>query len=311
MSWADSHGFLPGEGVRQREHSPERWGPQRDVGLPSEAAAPRYDAIIPAADGSRLTAEVWPATGSRRAIVFVHGFCGNRSENGLFHELARACSSRGLNAVLYDWRGIGHSGGDFCSTSLRDHVADFEHVLRWARKQFGATVESLSAVGFSLGAAVIGSALRDGNALNSIAYLSPAVRPSISMWPRYDTPHIARQLAERGVAEKPGSSVLLGRPILESLRTTDLGPSAFDVDVPLLVCHGTEDTRIDCSHTRELVAARNVHSAGSAAAFRYEEFDGASHSFRPHAEHVQRLASTLVPWFAEAHSTVLRRSSTG
>jgi len=272
---------------------------QPEVTPPDGAAGHRYDAIIPAADGSRLAAEIWPShvPGSRRAVVFVHGFCGNRSENGLFNALAAACAARGLNAVLYDWRGLGKSEGDFCSTSLGDHITDFKRVTQWVRRQFGGVVESQCAVGFSLGAAVIGSALRDDTILSSVVYLSPAVRPRDSMWPRYDTPRIKRELAARGVVKKPDSSVLLGEPILTSLRTTDLGPSAFDLDVPLLVCHGTADSRIDCAHTQALVATRHPRSPGLPEGFRYAEFPGASHSFRPDDRHWQRLSSIVADWF--------------
>lgn len=302
MAWAD-----PDAGTRQAEARPKT-----HVGTKVKVEHPvgpggRYDASIPTGDGSLLTAEVWRAEYSRRVIVFVHGFCGERAENGLFHALARECSAHGFNAVLYDWRGLGSSDGDFTATSLDDHVTDFQHVLRWAGDLFGGGTDSISAVGFSLGAAVIGSALRNGSALSSIAYLSPAARPNLSMWPRYNTPQIAEQLARQGVAAKPGSSVLLGRRILDSLRTTDLGPSAFDVSAPLLVCHGTNDTRIDCSHSRKLADARRK---GSDENFSYREIPGASHSFRPDAEHWRHLASIVASWFAQAGAPHMGASNT-
>lgn len=255
-----------------------------------------YNAIIPAEKGLRLSAEIWPAAGreTKGVVVFVHGFCGNRNENGLFDALAAGCTEKGLAAVLYDWRGIGTSEGDFPATSLDDHVADFQHVLKWTATQFGSDLRALSAIGFSLGAAIVGSALgrRRQLSFRSLVYLSPAVRPRISMWPRYDTPDIRRELKRHGVVEKPGSSVLLGQPILDSLQKTDLGEGAFDVHSPLLVCHGSADTRIDCGHTRDLVALRSRRRAAPDA-FRYEEFPGASHSFRPDEAHWKGLASTV------------------
>jgi pimeloyl-ACP methyl ester carboxylesterase len=137
-------------------------------------------------------------------------------------------------------------------------------------------------------------ALRRRLELEAVAYLSPAVRPHLSMWPRYNTGQIQRELAKRGVVEKPGSSVLLGRPILESLRDTDLGPRAFELDVPLLVCHGTEDSRIDCSHSRKLVP----HDSRTGR-FRFLEFPGASHSFRPEDDCWPPLASVVTDWFRD------------
>lgn len=253
--------------------------------------------IIPAKDGIQMSAEVCASTSesttSRGVIVFVHGFCGNKHENGLFRELALHSSAQGFDSVLYDWRGISKSEGDFRFSTLDEHVTDFEQVVEWTRERFPESSESLSAVGFSLGAAIVGLALNRSATLNRVAYISPAVRPRLSMWPRYNTEHIQREIAEHGFVQKPGSSVLLGRPILDSLRDTDLGPQAFDVEVPLLVCHGTKDTRIDSSHTRELVEARDRGQD-----FRYIEFDDASHSFRPENVHWRRLASAVSNWFS-------------
>lgn len=260
---------------------------------PAGRSAPWLDAIIPMGDGTRLAAEVWRArTQSRRAVVFVHGFCGNKAENGLFRRLAADCSANGLHAVLYDWRGIAPSPGEFGATTLRDHVADFQQVVTWTRSYFRDSLDCLSAIGFSLGAAVIGSALRDRTELSSVAYLSPAVRPNLSMWPRYNTRPMRWELKHRGVVEKPGSSVLLGRPIIESLRDTDLGPRAFNFNLPLLVCHGTNDERIDCSSTRKLVARAR------ASRLEYTEFEGASHSFRPADRWWAELSSVLTSWLA-------------
>jgi alpha-beta hydrolase superfamily lysophospholipase len=252
---------------------------------------------IPTSDGLQLAAETIEASGreARGAVIFVHGFCGNKGENGLFHALAARSSDMGYTSVLYDWRGLADSQGDFPSTSIDDHTADFMQVAEWTRSHLLDLRAPLHAVGFSLGAAVVGLALRRDLALTSVAYLSPAVRPRLSMWPRYNHRRIQRELGIRGVVEKPGSSVLLGRPILESLRQTDLGPDAFDIGPPLVVCHGTKDARIHCAHTRKLAAHRT-----EAQDFRYVEFEGASHSFRPETSCWPRLASTVTDWFAEA-----------
>lgn len=291
--------------VRTRQHALGAWSAPLGTCEREDTDARPYNAIIPADRGARLSAEVWPVAGreTKGVVVFVHGFCGNRSENGLFDALAAGCTERGLAAVLYDWRGLGTSEGDFPTTSLDDHVADFQHVLKWTATQFGSDTRALSAIGFSLGAAIIGSALRRRNqrSLRSLVYLSPAVRPRISMWPRYDTPDIRRELKSRGVVEKPGSSVLLGQPILDSLQKTDLGERAFDVYSPLLVCHGSADTRIDCRHTRDLVALQSRRRAAPDT-FRYEEFRGASHSFRPDEAHWRRLASTVSRFLSGAES---------
>jgi len=253
---------------------------------------------IRAKDGTKLAAEVHrPRTRPVQGVaIFVHGFCGDKGENGLFHALAAHCVDEGFAAVLYDWRGIADSKGDFPSSTLRDHTADFASVVRWTKSQFEESTGLLHAVGFSLGAAVVGLAIRSGLPLTSIAYLSPASRPRQSMWPRYDSERLWTELGRRGgVIEKPGTNVLLGTSILQSLRDTDLGVRAFDMRTPLLVCHGTDDLRIDCAHSRQLAEQRSSRSK-----FRYVEFKGASHSFRPAETSWDRLGRELTSWFDNA-----------
>lgn len=249
---------------------------------------------IRVSDGVRLSADIRYASASpaRGAVVFVHGFAGSKHENNLFPAIAGRLSADGYDCVMYDWRGIGESEGTFHSTSIEEHVADFDQVVAWARTHIPGASVSLSAVGFSLGATVVGLALRRQLSLDRIAYISPAMRPRLSMWPRYNNEYVRSNIHERGVVEKPGTSVTLGRAILNSLRDTDLGPCAFEVDVPLLVCHGTADTRIPYSHTRSQVARRR-----RAEGFRYLEFDGASHSIRPADVHWERLAFAVTSWF--------------
>ncbi|MBS1845145.1 MAG: alpha/beta fold hydrolase [Actinobacteria bacterium] len=259
-----------------------------------------FCARITAADGTELSAEVYEpeVEKARGAVIFVHGFGGNKGENGLFHSLAARCVREGFAAVLYDWRGIAQSAGDFPTSTLADHEADFELVAGWVKDRVAPSQTALHAVGFSLGAAVIGLAVRNRHSsFTSVVYLSPASRPRRSMWPRYE--ELWGEAKAHGVIEKPGGDVLLGPRILESLRETDLGPEAFQLEMPLLVCHGTADSRVDYTHTEELVARMDRERN-----FRHVRFEGASHSFRPAADsgenHWVKLGDELVTWFGGA-----------
>ena len=84
----------------------------------------------------------------------------------------------------------------------------------------------------------------------------------------------------------------LGKPIIESLRTTDLGERCFDIGIPLLVCHGTSDNRPPSqSHTpSEALAKSQAHRPASASS------KGASHSFRPSERHWHELSDFVRVW---------------
>lgn len=228
-----------------------------------------------------------------KAVVLVHGFAAEKTENGLFTETGELLLRSGHTVLMYDWRGLGESDGDFSQTTLSEHTSDFRTVVGWLGRVCGLDSTRLCAVGFSLGAALVAQALKGGLALGASSFWSPAVRPRLSMWPRYNTPELKSELKANGFILKPDNKVRLGPGILDSLRKTDLGPTAFSLGIPLLVCHGTDDSRIPIEHTRQ-VFSRCKHESVT-----FAEFAGASHSFRPAQEQRSRLYDLFMRWLSD------------
>jgi putative redox protein len=249
--------------------------------------------------GISLSGTLYPpankATYPARGVILVHGFAAEKTENGLFPPLATALASKGVWVLAYDWRGLGSSQGDFQNTTVEMHVADFIGVLQWFSEHTPVAKSSLSAVGFSLGATIVELALRSGLSLQRAAYLSPAMRPALDMWPRYSGVSIWAEVQSRGFIVKNG--VRVGREFLESLRDTDLAQDwRYDATVPLIVCHGTADERIPFSSSQRVFASKDSNIV------KLVEFSGASHSFRPEDVHRPSLASLLSAWFTDASS---------
>lgn len=234
-----------------------------------------------------------PTTKSRtKAVLFVHGFAAEKTENGLFSEVAVMLSKKGFGILAYDWRGLGESEGDFASSRLDLHADDLRQIISWYCKEINIRASELCVVGFSLGAAIAASVVLSGQEVGSLAFLSPATQPSRSMWPRYQHKEIWQQITERGYYLKPHTKVKLGKNILQSIEKTDLGCAAIKLGVPILVCHGTADERIPISFSRELRACADRDGLDDV---HFLEFPGASHSFRPEA-HRPRLFESLVSW---------------
>ena len=203
--------------------------------------------------------------------------------------------SLGISVLAYDWRGRGKSSGDYAHTSMDTHVDDFGVVVDWLITKQGVASEEILGVGFSLGAVVILKHIKRGSRLGAIVGWSPAFRPALDMWPRYNSPEIEAEVAEHGVARKPGSDdVLIGRAVLDYLRDTDLGADALVGErAPALICHGTGDTRIPHA-TSELVAA--AAAAGGGGGVELVLFPGATHSFRPAEQFHAALFAATARW---------------
>lgn len=226
------------------------------------------------------------------AVVLVHGFAAERTENGLFLDLAHGLVARGYSVLLYDCRGCGKSSGDYATTTVAEHVRDFRTTIEWLlTKRCHST--SIFGVGFSLGATIVALAAKRDVNLAGVVFWSPAFRPAVSMWPRYNSPETRFQLANQGFIFKPENHVRLGKKLLDSLRRTDLGCDAITADLRALICHGTEDSRISVSLTREIVSnAKSPH-------LQYIEFKGASHSFKPQRRHRDKLLDVTYSWLDE------------
>ena len=140
-------------------------------------------------------------------VIFVHGFGGNKDETGSSVLLQRNASLADLRLFFTTGAVLG-SAGEFESTPLQVHVEDFRRVVDWAGVRFQESSGSVCAVGLSLGAAVIGLALRANVPLTGAAYLSPAVRPNLVMWPRYKRDGTWHAVKTRGIVQKPGATVL-------------------------------------------------------------------------------------------------------
>jgi alpha-beta hydrolase superfamily lysophospholipase len=254
-------------------------------------------------DGATLSALWFPAQVSTprliKAAVLVHGFFSDKTESGLFVPAAQRLASLGVSALAYDWRGRSDSTGQsFAHTPLETHISDFGAVSACACARAGASDQNLLGIGFSLGAVIIEAHFRR-QPLGGFVGWSPAFRPALDMWPRYALPELLAAIAERGVAPKPGGdgSALMGREVLDYLRSTDCGEHALKVFVeagaPVLLCHGTADTRIPHATTERAVEAAGGERPSALSMWL---FAGASHLFRPAEQHHAALRDATAAW---------------
>jgi pimeloyl-ACP methyl ester carboxylesterase len=188
-----------------------------------------------------------PAAG---AHVLAHGFT---------HGIAKPATRAAIDAfarhgavVAADFRGHGRSGG--LSSVGRDEVLDLDAVVRWVRAEGYATV---TVVGFSLGGAVAlrQAALGDDRPDAVVAVSAPSrwyVRESVPM-------RRLHWLLEHPLAVKMGAA--LGVRLGEPWPDLPVSPveAAADIEVPLLLVHGTEDDYFSPDHA---VALRDASRTG-------------------------------------------------
>ena len=120
--------------------------PHRDlVATPTEIGLAYQEVYFTTEDGVRLSGWLVPAKGARSTVLFCHGNAGNISylleELRLFHRL-------GLNILVFDYRGYGHSEGN---PSEQGTYLDVEAAWNFLVREQGSATDEIIVCGHSLG----------------------------------------------------------------------------------------------------------------------------------------------------------------
>jgi len=116
------------------------------------AATFQEDPVTVVSGGRQLIGMVHrPADPARGAVVFCHGFTGNKLENKrLFVEAARDFAAHGFWSLRFDFFGSGDSEGEFHESRLSINIRNLKDVLFWANAR---APQPVFVLGISMGAA--------------------------------------------------------------------------------------------------------------------------------------------------------------
>ena len=210
-----------------------------------------YEDVTFPSTGDAIPLRGWfvPAAGSDRVVLIVHGRNSNRTgDNGQHVPNAAALVARGYNALLFDLRGHGESGGvryTLGTAEQRDVLGAVAYLedRGFARERMGFWSHSMGAATVLLAAAV-----------------SPDVRTIVadSSFARLE------DLLDRELPRASGLPGFFNPPILFFARTVFgadarvLNPVEVVAGLPpdsLFIIHGEADGLIPVDHARRIAAA--------------------------------------------------------
>ena len=221
----------------------------------------------------------------RDFIIFLHGFAGNRDENGLFSEAAGRFAASGFSSLRFDFCGHGESSGKSIELTINREIEDFRSAVGFVRNKFNPG--SIYALGFSLGAYV---ALRAPEPdINGFILWSPALKPCKDMYPRYSTNLIKKEIEANGCIDKSGMRI--GPRIREDLRDCEIESRFKEINQPMLIIHGTKDERISCSTSRAFYSSYSDHMD-----IKFRQIANAGHSYKEKKEYREAVFSNTVGW---------------
>ncbi len=210
-----------------------------------------YEDVTFPSTGDGITLRGWflPAAGSDRAVVIVHGRNSTRTgDDGQYVPHAAALAARGYNALLFDFRAHGESGGvryTLGTAEQRDVLGAVAYL-----KSRGFAPERMGFWAHSMGAATV--------------LLASAVSPDVRTIVADSSFARLEDLLGRELPRASGLPGFFNPPILFFARivfgadTTIVNPVEAVAGLPpdsLFIIHGEADGLIPVDHARRIAAA--------------------------------------------------------
>jgi len=202
-------------------------------------------------DGTELYADFYESDSSLGAL-FAHGIASERTEAGLYTDIAMKLKEKGICSLALDLRCHGASAGkqeDFLlSGAINDICTGIEKL-----KSLGTKKIILIAASFSGGLAIRASELQR-KIVSHLVLLNPRLtyKPWINdpaFWSNGTlTQDAQKSLFDFGYIERKGFK--LGKPMVNELLSFDPVKGLPSLNKPTLFIHGTEDTVIPIEDTR-------------------------------------------------------------
>ncbi len=236
--------FLIAQGLTKADRNPQEDHPSNhgllfeDVAFPTRGGGPSLRGWYVAGDLAKPH------------VIFVHGLGSKRSGDKAV-EIAAGLAERGYSALLFDLRGHGESPGGKVSGGFFERL-DVLGAFDYLRER-GVPSKRIGVLGFSMGAATTAFAAGEEPALRAVVLDSPYAN--------------ARSFISQEAARKtvlPKWLVPIFAPTSELMAATIYGinvgamvpeEAVQRIDYPVLVVHGTGDTRIPHEHGERVHAA--------------------------------------------------------
>lgn len=184
-----------------------------------------------------------------KIIILVHGYGGDKSENGLFDLTAGELFSEKFSVLQFDFRGCGESDNSFLRMDYL--LDDLNCVINYVKtKKF----RKVGLLGYSLGGLLSIKALSEN--VNSLVLWSPLTN-SINLKKRYSICQW-NELEKNGFLvlekfKKNRSQIVVHKSLVEELNNINQKELLHNVKTPTLFVHGEKDDIISVDESKNAV----------------------------------------------------------
>ncbi|MDP3014896.1 MAG: alpha/beta fold hydrolase [bacterium] len=178
--------------------------------------------------------------GKYPTVVLVHGFGANKTEYGMFDDLAKRLASNGYQVYRFDFAGLGESEGSYSFTTLSKQAEDLEGILDFVKTQPTTDNFKLGLVGMSLGTAVI-TAFQPKN-VRALVYLGSVSEPHKTLKELFGTGYNPDGMSVRITSEE--KRVEIYGDFWKDFDNYNLPDLIKNIKAPILFIHGEKDSKV-------------------------------------------------------------------
>jgi len=167
------------------------------------------------------------------AIILVHGFGQNRSEYGLFDDLAVILADSGYFVYRFDFSGCGDSEGNFTSMTVSKEISELSSIYDFVKEKGH---NKINLICHSLGTAIAIALCPDAN---SFIFTS-----SVSCPKKNFIKYFGDGIKLNGLSKKlrsDGRITAIGKDFWKDLDKFDFPRLIRKINAPILFIHGKED----------------------------------------------------------------------
>lgn len=223
-------------------------------------------------------------------VVFVSGFGMDLHEYiNSFDEIAERLIKEGFLTIQFSFAGTGRSQGDYSETSTSKQAQEIQDVFKYAKKLERVNSERIGIISQSMG--VPATILSFPLEIKSLVTISGAVFPIKSLKKVFKERGVEINL--KGTTRFPksdGSVTIIKEEFWQAINGINFPKRLSKFDYPLLVIHGSLDTKIEEENSRQLISEYKGKS-------RLEIFSKGDHGITDVTKEVRdNFLSLIIDW---------------
>jgi putative redox protein len=188
------------------------------------------------------------------AIILVHGFGAEKTEKGMFDDIAQILSENKFFAYRFDFSGLGESEGDYSKTTLTKLTEDLRAIIDFVKFKPRVNPSKIGILGMSFGVSVAvalnAPEIQTYVLLGSVAHPYEVLK-NLFMEYTFNPNGISFRITSEG------KHIKMGPQFWKDFQKYDLLKIISEIHKPICIIHGEKDSAAPLAEAKIFYEAAN------------------------------------------------------